>query len=75
MLFDYSMKGKVIIDMSSYIKDMLDEFPEKLKKTDQALTPAMDSLFKKGQGKQLSKECAELFHTVMAKGLFVSKRA
>ena len=30
MLLDYSRKGKVIIDMTSYVKDMWEEFPQEL---------------------------------------------
>ena len=74
MLFYYSEKGKVKIDMSNYVKDMLQEFPEKLKSTDTAMTLATESLFNKGQGKMLDKEQTESFHIIMEKGLFVSKR-
>ena len=75
MVFDYREKGKVKVDMSEYVKDMLEEFPEKLKSSDTAMTPAGEKLFDKGSAKKLTKERAKVFHTVVAKGLFVSKRA
>ena len=75
MIFDYQEKGKVKINMTSYIKDILDEFPMDLKMTDTARTPAANDLFNEGQGKDLDMDCKEAFHRVVAKGLFVSKRA
>ena len=75
MIFNYQEKGKVKINMTSYIEDMLEEFPEDLKKTDMARTPAAGDLFNEGQGEDLTMDCKEAFHRVVAKGLFVSKRA
>lgn len=75
MTFDYTEKGKVKIDMISYVEDMLEEFPKKLQKTEVTATPAADNLFAKGHGKKLSPERADKFHRIVAKGLFISKRA
>ena len=75
MVFDYSERKKVKIDMSSYVEDMLEEFPMDLKKNETAVTPASEGLFDEGQGKKLGKDRQEAFHRVIAKGLFVSKRA
>jgi hypothetical protein len=75
MVLDYSNKGKVKIDMTRYIEKMVDEFPIKLKSTDLASTPAADNLFDAGTGKKLEKDRKEIFHTWVAKGLFVAKRA
>ncbi len=75
MVFDYQERGKVKINMTSYIKDILDEFPTDLKKTDTARMPAADDLFDEGQGEELNMDRKEAFHRVVAKGLFVSKRA
>ena len=77
MILDYSEKGKVKIDMKTYVKDMIEEFPEKLKSTHTAQTPATENLFSPGKKgvKPLSKEKTEKFHTVVAKGLFLMKRA
>ena len=61
--------------MVPYVKDMLEEFPKKFQKNETAMTPAGDNLFTKGHGKKLSKEKAEIFHRIVAKGLFLCKRA
>ena len=61
--------------MTSYIEDMLEEFPMDLNKTDMARMPAAEDLFNEGQGNDLTMDCKEAFHRVVAKGLFVSKRA
>ena len=77
MILDYSEKGKVKIDMTSYVKNMLESFPVKLSKMDTVRTPASDNLFNQGQKprKKLNKQKAEIFHTTVAKGLFLAKRA
>ena len=75
MIFNYQERGKDKINMTSYIEDMLNEFPMDLKKTDTARMPAAEDLFDEGQGKDLTMDCKEAFHRVVAKGLFVSKRA
>ena len=65
------MKAK--FDMSSYIKNLLDEFPVKLKKSRTAATPMGEGLYNLGQGRKPSKEDTEAFHTMVVKGLFVCK--
>ena len=59
--------------MSSYVKNMLDAFPVKLKKSQMAATPMGEGLYNLGQGRKLSKEDAEAFQTMVVKGLFVCK--
>ena len=54
---------------------MLKTFPTPLKKTDTVMTPAAENLFESGKGKKLDGRRAEIFHTIVAKGLFVTKRA
>jgi hypothetical protein len=61
--------------MIKYVEDMLSEFPIKFKKTDKATLPAGDGLFNEGQGKKLETGRAETYHTTVAKGLFLCKRA
>ena len=75
MIFEYEDEGKVKVNMSSYVKNMLDDFPVKLKKSQTAATatPAGEGLYNLGQGRKLSKKDAEAFHTMVAKGLFVCK--
>ena len=60
--------------MTDYIKDMLEEYPEDVK--GKSKTPANEKLFRVNENStKLDKEKAEVFHTFVAKGLFVSKRA
>lgn len=75
MNFDFSEKGKVIVDMIAYVKAMLDEFPIELKDDDTAPTPAPNNLFAPSEGEDLDKSKAETYHTFTAKGLYACKRA
>jgi hypothetical protein len=77
MEIDYTEKGKVIFGMIKYVENMIKDIPEKLKSTaDIAKTPAgEDGLFNQGQGGKLPMECAKAYHTMVAKGLFLCKRA
>jgi hypothetical protein len=75
MQIDYSVKGKVKIGMIEYVANMLEDFPEKIKSSDIAITPACDGVFNKGQGKKLNQEQADAYHTMVAKALFLCKRA
>ena len=74
MRLDYSKKGQVKIDMTKYVQEMLDTFPEKV--STGASTPANENLYKINErSPKLNKTRAEEFHTTVAKALFVSKRA
>ena len=75
MTFDFSQKGKVIIDMIPYINAMVDDFSQKLKPNETRATPAAEDLFAEGNSPKLAKQDAEEFHTFVAKGLFACKRA
>jgi hypothetical protein len=75
MTFDFSNKGKVIINMTDYVKNMIEDCSIKLTEKDVEKTPAAPNLFDKGNGPKLDKEMAEEFHTIVAKGLFLCKRA
>ena len=72
MIFDFSEKGKLKINMSKYVKDMIKSFPED--STGHAKNPATSNLFEPSKGNKLSQEQAEAFHTAVAKGLFICKR-
>ena len=74
MTFDFK-DGKLIISMHDYIKDMLEEFPIKFGKDARVATPANSNLFKEDNSKKLDQEKRELFHRMVAKGLFLTKRA
>jgi Reverse transcriptase (RNA-dependent DNA polymerase) len=75
MTFDYSQPGKVIVDMKEYVSNMLDEFSVKFQPEDTAPTPARNDLFAAGIGEALNTAEREEFHTFVAKGLFLCKRA
>ncbi len=75
MKFDFSTRGKVKVDMADYVAKMIDDFPEDLKPTDVAATPAGMNLFEVGDGEKLDKKKKEEFHTAVAKALFATKRA
>ena len=60
--------------MEDYIKSMIASFPSKIEGT--STTPAADHLFKVNEnGIKLDEERAQIFHNIVAKGLFVCKRA
>jgi hypothetical protein len=61
MELDYSVKGKVKINMTKYVENMIEDFPEKIKTTDTAITPASDGLFNEGQGKKLDQDRADVY--------------
>ena len=73
MVVDFTEKGNVIINMVKYVESMIDDFPVKLNKG--AKTPAAENLLDIGTGKLLNKGKAELYHTTVAKGLFLCKRS
>jgi hypothetical protein len=75
MTFDFSVPGKVTIDMRDYVDGMLEDCLMQLGPKDVSPTPAAEDLFDEGSGAQLDKSQAELFHTIVAKGLFLCKRA
>jgi hypothetical protein len=70
---DYSVKGEVKIGMIEYVENMLNNFPEKFKSTDTAITPGSYGLFNEGQGKKLNQERVDAYQTMVAKALFLCK--
>ena len=56
MTFDFNKNGKVKMDMSVYIKWMIEEFREKYKLDGVAETPAACDLFSPGSGEMLNDE-------------------
>jgi hypothetical protein len=61
--------------MTKYVENTLNNFPVKLGKKDMAKRPAGDNLFNLGTGAKLDTKRSEIFHTFVAKGLFLCKRA
>ncbi|CAJ1968998.1 unnamed protein product [Cylindrotheca closterium] len=75
MTLDFSVKGKLKIRMDDYVKNMLEDFPVKFNKDSKQETPAGNDLLEAGKGKLLNAEYRQIFHTTVARGLYVSKRA
>lgn len=75
MILDFTKPNCLRVDMTNYVKDMIDAFHDDLSGL-AGKCPWNENLFKVEKGsKFLSKEKAETFHTFVAKGLFVAKRA
>jgi hypothetical protein len=73
MKLDFTTRGKLKVNMTEYVKSMVNDFPEELSKSNY---PWNENLFKVDtKSPKLSKDKRELFHTFVAKGLFVCKRA
>ncbi|CAJ1946974.1 unnamed protein product [Cylindrotheca closterium] len=68
MTLDFSVKGKLKIRMDDCVKNMFN-------KDSKQETPAGNDLLEGGKGKLLSAEYRQIFHTTVARGLYVSKRA
>ena len=73
MTLDFSISGKVIIDMKKYVDTMISTYPELPQA--KVASPWTDNLFKVDDGSpRLNKGEAEQFHTTTAQGLFLCKR-
>ena len=76
MLMNFKINGKVTVDMSKYMKKMVEDFEKKYTLNNTATTPATNDLFGRDEDSpKIEKEMAEDFHTFMAKGLFAFKCA
>ncbi|CAJ1938415.1 unnamed protein product [Cylindrotheca closterium] len=75
MTFDFLVKGKLKICMNEYVKNMLEDLPIKVNKDSKQETPAGNNLLEAGKGKLVSAEYRQIFHTTVARGLYVSQRA
>jgi hypothetical protein len=73
MELDY--RDELKINITKYVENMLNDFPVQLGKKDVAKTTAADSLFNLGTGAKLDTKRSEIFHTFVAKGFFLCKRA
>jgi hypothetical protein len=75
MIFDFLAKGKVMVTMMEYIKNIITDFPEEVIGT--KASPAMDHLFPvqdPSLAKVLPEEQAMTFHSTTAQLLFLSAR-
>jgi len=75
MTLDFSRKGKLKIRMDDYVENMLSDFPVKFDENSKQETPAGNDLLEAGKGKILNEQYRQIFHTTVARGLFLSKRA
>jgi hypothetical protein len=75
MRLDFSQTNTVTVDMRAYVVEMIEESMLNLSPKDTDITPAAEDLFAEGSGNLLMKDKAELFPKIMAKGLFLCKRA
>jgi hypothetical protein len=76
MIFDFSQKRKVMINMIEYIKNITADLPEEIAAI--RTSPATDHLFTlrdKSLLKPLPEEQARAFHHASAQLLFLSTRA
>ena len=76
MIFDFSEKGKVMVNMIEYIKTIINDFPEEI--IEMRASPAADHLFTvrdETEAKLLPEEQARAFHHATAQVLFLSARA
>ena len=76
MDLDFSTKGEVQIKMQRYVEEMLGNFshPNDIRK--EVTSPASENLFRIDESsKLLESDRAQSFHTTVAKGLFLCKRA
>ena len=70
---DYCNEGKVKIDMTDYLKKILNDLPSKYQ--GRAITPAAKHLFEvNNTTRKLSEKDAQAFHTTVEKLLFLCKR-
>ena len=72
---DYSNKGECHILQEHHVNDIVSAWPEDLTKVKHVLTPASNDLLKVGTGRLLCCEDREVFHSVIAKCLFISSCA
>ena len=73
MTLDYSSPGVLKVDMTAYVKGMVNDFPEQL--TGKGKVPWTENLFKVDpESKKLKPDKAKIFHTFVMKGMFLCKR-
>lgn len=74
MVLDYSRPGMLQMDMTNYVKSMIEDFPAKLEGI--GTFPWTTKLFTVDTtSKKLDVERARIFHTFVMKGMFLCKRA
>jgi len=75
MKLDFSIDGRVTIDMNDYVTTMIENFLKDVLLKGKVASPWTDNLFKVDQkSKLLDKSKLEQFHTTTAQALFLCKR-
>ena len=73
MVLDFQTDGEIKVDMTKYVENMLKNFKYKI--NNNFKTPANENLFKvNNKSSKLNKEHAEIFHTTVARALFLPAR-
>ena len=75
MEMDFLQPGSVRVKMERYVQEMVATFLDQSEVQKEVVSPAADNLFQVREEKLLELERADVFHTIVAKGLFVAKRA
>ena len=74
MELDFKTKpGSCLVKQNSHVLDLIESFGENVKGN--SPTPGGTDLFRSGSGGLLDNKSKELFHTCVAKALFISKRS
>ena len=68
---DYTTKVEVKIGMRKYVENMIDEFMINIEKSQAVASPENKNIFKFDGSNFLNKNKAELFHTTVARVLFL----
>ena len=74
-LITFKDHGIVEINMSEYVKQIIEELPVNFNKENIALTPASDTLYNLGTGRRVENKEGENFHQLVAIGLYGSKKS
>ena len=75
MKIDYSNEGKVVFSVQEYVKNLSEECLDDLLKGGTATTPAASHISQINRNAvKLNKEKSDIFHHLMAKLLYLSKR-
>jgi hypothetical protein len=76
MKLNYQVPGQVTIDMRDYVESMLENFPQKELEGAPVKAPWTDELFKvNANSPALNHDLQKQYHTTVAQGLFLTKRA
>lgn len=74
MTLDFTCEGECKVQQFGHVREMIESFPEDIgQKT--SLTPASNHLYKKGEGLLSCDKNREVFHSIVAKVLYVSTRS